>query len=69
MEGDSKKTKKTKRTFFNVGNVLPTFWIRLPFQVDNGGEWIILGGRRYLLLYFRVFLAVLYVAFQTAKQI
>lgn len=69
MEGESKKTKKTKRAIFNVGNVLPTLWVRFPFQIDNGGEWVVLGGRHYLLLYFRIFLAVLYFTFQTAKQI
>lgn len=69
MEGDSKKTKKTERTLFNVSDVLPTLWVRFPFQIDNGGKWVILGGRRYLLWNFRVFLALLYITFQAIKQI
>ena len=67
MESESKNVKKIKGIIPNVSNVLPTFWVRFPFQIDNGGEWFVLGSRHYLLWNFRVFLAVLYFAFQAFK--
>ncbi len=53
MDGDhAKKTKKQanspERYVPNASDVLPTIWVRLPFQVDNGGHWIVLGSRSYL---------------------
>jgi hypothetical protein len=67
MQRDSKKTKKIQRAIAHVSDVLPTFWIRLPFQTDNGGNWIVLGSRRYFLWNFRIFLAVVYFIVQTLK--
>ena len=74
MEGDHvKKAKKEisnlKRRIPDAGNVLSTLWIRLPFQANNGSQWIILDSRRSLLLHFRLLLAVLYFAVQIFKQI
>lgn len=72
MEGDhvkkdKKEAKSLKGHIFDVGNVLPTIWLRLPFQVDNGGQWIILGGRSYLLWNLRILFCLLYFAVQAFK--
>jgi len=72
MEGDHVKKDKTKAKslkghIFDVGNVLPTIWLRLPFQIDNGGQWIILGGRSYLLWNLRILFCLLYFAVQAFK--
>ncbi len=67
MESDSKTIKTLQRIISDVSNVLPTFWIRLPVQIDNGGNWIILGSRRYFLWNFRIFLAILYFIIQAIK--
>ena len=74
MDGDHVKTNKKeakslKRHIPNASDVLPTLWIRLPFQVDNGGNWIILGGGSYLLWTVRVLFCILYLAVQILKQI
>ena len=74
MDGDHvKKAKKEvnnlKRRIPNASDVLPTLWVRLPFQVDNGGNWLILGSRSYLLWNLRVVLCLLYLAIQVFKQI
>ena len=74
MEGDhakkdQKKAKGLKRLFAHVSDVLPTLWVRLPFQIDNGGNWIVLGGRSYLLWNLRMFLCLVYFAIQIFKQI
>ena len=64
MEGDStkKKTiKKIQRTIANASNVLSAFWIRLSIQIDNGGNWLILGSRCRFLWNIRFFLAFLYI--------
>jgi len=74
MEGDHVKKAKTeakslKRRIIDAGNVLPTVWVRLPFQVDNGGNWLILGSRSYLLWNLRIILCLLYLAVQIFKQV
>lgn len=66
-DGDSKKPNIFKRAIAHVSDVLPTIWLRLPIQADNGGKWIVLDSRRYLLWNFRFFLAVLYFAVQALK--
>jgi hypothetical protein len=73
MEGDhakknQKKAKSPKGLFAYVSDVLPTLWVRLPFQIDNGGNWIILGGRSYLLWNLRIVFCILYFAVQIFKQ-
>jgi hypothetical protein len=73
MDGDhAKKTKKQvnslKRRIVDASDVLPTVWVRLPFQVDNGGNWLILGSRSYLLWNLRIILCLLYFAVQIFKQ-
>lgn len=69
MDGDHKK-KKTRSLPSDISdacNVLSTVWVRLPFQAHNGANWIILDGRRGLLLGFRSFLAVLYITYEILK--
>lgn len=67
-DGDSKKSNIFKRVIANASDVLPTVWLRLPIQADNGGKWIILDGRRYILWNVRFFLALLYFAIQALKN-
>jgi len=67
MEGDSKTIKKIKGWLFDVSHVLPTIWLRLPIQTDNGSKWVLLDSRRYLLFNFRVLLAIIYFAIQAFK--
>ena len=74
MDGEHVKKEKTalkvlKRHLANVSDVLPTLWVRLPFQIDNGGNWIILGGRSYLLWNLRIVLCLVYFAVQIFKQV
>lgn len=72
MDGDHKqkhqeKTRDLASDIFDAGNVLSTVWIRLPFQNDHGSKWIILDGRRSLLLSFRFFLGLLYITYEILK--
>jgi hypothetical protein len=70
MDGDSKQKKETRGLPADISdacNVLSTVWIRLPFQNDHGSKWIILDGRRGLLLGFRFFLGLLYTAYEILK--
>lgn len=73
MDGDHvKKTKKQanslERRIAYASDVLPTLWVRFPFQVDHGGHWLILGSRSYLLWNLRIILCLLYFAVQIFKQ-
>lgn len=74
MEGDHVQTiekeaiTKLKRWLSNAGNVLFALWIRLSFQAYHAGNWLILGGRSYLLWGIRVLLSVLYFALEVFKQ-
>lgn len=68
MESDSKKTNKIKRSIYDARNVFSALWIRFSIQISNGGEWLILGGRHYILWNFRVFLAVIYFTFKTFEK-
>jgi hypothetical protein len=78
MDGDDseqnqkfkRKTKKTnafKRYLSYVGDVLSPLWLRRPFQINNGFEWVILGCRYRFLFYFRMFLVILYFTYETFK--
>ena len=68
----AKKNKKTsveiKRCISNVSDVLSALWVRLPVQINNGLEWLILDSRYYILFNFRVFLALVYFLFQMVKE-
>ena len=77
MDPDDEQNQKIKRQkqeinvlqryISNVGDVLSTSWIRCTIQADDGSDRFVLGSRRYLLLNFRMFLVVLYLAYETLK--
>ena len=72
-DGDSKTERQGKtitpiqRYISNVSDVLSTSWIRCTIQADDGSDRFVLGSRRYLLFNFRMFLVVLYLAYETLK--
>lgn len=76
-EDDSEQNQKIKkqgqkinvlqRYISNVSDVLSPIWVRRFIQVDDGGNWIILGCRYNFLLNFRMFLVIVYLAYETFK--
>jgi len=77
-EGDSEKNNQKirkqreqitalQRYIFNVGDVLSAFGVRCVIQANDGYNRLVLGSRRGLLLNFRMFLVVLYLAYETFK--
>jgi hypothetical protein len=76
-DGDSKQNKQIKREreqidvlqryVSYVSDVLSPLWVRRPVQIDNGSEWFILGCRCSLLFNFRLFLVILYLAYEAFK--
>jgi len=60
--------KKLKGWLSNAGNVLFALWIRLSFQAYHAGNWLVLGGRSYLLWTVRVFFSIVYLTVQIFKQ-
>jgi hypothetical protein len=80
MEGSNEKTIEQvndegesdsiiQRHIFDVSNVFSTFWLRYAFQTDDGLNRILLGSRYSFLLYFRLFLVIIYLTYETIKQI
>ncbi len=77
MDPDGEQNQKIKRQkqeisilqryISNVSDVLSTSWIRCTIQADDGSDRFVLGSRRYLLLNFRMFLVVVYLAYETFK--
>lgn len=69
-EDDSEKNKQTKRQkqpsnflqryISNVSDVLSPIWVRRFIQIDDGGNWFVLGCRYRFLLYFRMFLVIFF---------
>ncbi len=77
-EGDSEKNNQKirkqreqitalQRYIFNAGDVLSTFGVRCVVQANDGYNRLILGSRRGILLNFRLFLVVLYLAYEAFK--
>ena len=77
-DGDSEKNNKEirkqreqigalQRYIFNASDVLSTFGVRCVVQANDGYNRLVLGSRRGLLLNFRLFLVVLYLAYETFK--
>lgn len=77
-DGDSKKQIQTaskqgaqvnafQRYFSNVSDVLSTIWVRCPIQTDNGCERVLLDCRRSILFNFRLFLVIVYIAYEALK--
>jgi len=67
VKRQEKEINFIQRYLTNVSNVLPSFWIRRIIQTDNGFNWFILGSRYSFLLYFRLFLVILYLAYEVFK--
>jgi hypothetical protein len=69
MDGESKqeKTRSLPADISDACNVLSTVWLRCSFCSDNGAKWIVLDGRRYLLLGFRSLLVLLYITYEILK--
>jgi hypothetical protein len=53
-----------QRFISDVGNVFSPARVRRIIQVDDGGNWFILGSRYRFLLNFRIFLVILYFTFE-----
>jgi len=76
-EGDPKKDKKIKREkgentsiqryISNACDVFSPLRLRRSIQIDNGYEWFILGSRCGFLFNFRMFLVILYLAYEAFK--
>ena len=62
-----KETGPIQRYITNVSDVLSTTWLRCTIQANDGTDRFVLGSRRYLLLNFRMFLVVLYIAYEAFK--
>lgn len=77
MDPDGEQNKKIKRQeqknsvlqryISNVSDVLSPIWVRRVIQVNDGFNWLILGCRYRFLFNFRMFLVVLYLAYETFK--
>ena len=50
-----------------VSDVLSPIWVRRPIQVNHGFKWFILGCRYRFLFNFRMFLVMLYLAYEVFK--
>lgn len=61
------ETNFLQRYISNVSDVLSSSWVRCTIQTDDGSDRFVLGSRRYLLLNFRMFLVILYIAYETFK--
>jgi hypothetical protein len=69
-DDDSEQNKKTKRKkgtsnvlqryVAYVSDVLSPIWVRRFIQIDDGGNWFVLGCRYRFLLYFRMFLVIFF---------
>lgn len=77
MDPDGEQNKKIKRQeqknsvlqryISNVSDVLSPIWVRRVIQVNDGFNWFILGCRYRFLFNFRMFLVVVYLAYETFK--
>ena len=77
MDDGDTKTKNIKRKgktdslcqrcIADVGNVFSAFWVRCALQTYNGYKRLVLDSRCGLLLNFRMFLVILYIAYSLSK--
>jgi len=77
MDPDGEQNQKTKRQeqkntvlqryISNVSDVLSPIWLRRIIQVNDGFNWLVLGCRYRFLFNFRMFLVVLYFAYEAFK--
>jgi hypothetical protein len=54
------KTNPLSRYVAYVSDVLSPIWVRRLIQIDDGGNWFVLGCRYRFLLYFRMFLVIFF---------
>jgi hypothetical protein len=54
------KTDPLSRYVAYVSDVLSPIWVRRFIQIDDGGNWFVLGCRYRFLLYFRMFLVIFF---------
>lgn len=77
-EGGSKKNNReitdesdpysiVSRFISDVSNVFSTFGVRCAIQIYDGYHRLLLGSRRGILLNFRIFLVILYIAYEIYK--
>jgi hypothetical protein len=78
MDSDSTKEIQTteesgeppsilQRNIANVSNVFSAFWLRCPFQIDNGSKRIVLDSRYRILFYLGIiFYIILFIESQRA---
>lgn len=62
-----KETEDLERGLTYAGNVFSTAWVRRTVQNNNEHNWFVLDSRYRFLLYFRLFLAIVYIIIQTVK--
>ena len=77
-EGDSEKNNQKirkqreqidalSRYIIDAGNVFSTFWVRCTIQDYDGIDRFVLGCRRSVLFNFRLFLVIIYFAYEIFK--
>jgi hypothetical protein len=67
IKRQKQKTSVLQRYVSNVSDVLSASRLRCTIQANDGTDRFVLGSRRYLLLNFRLFLVVLYIAYEAFK--
>lgn len=67
IKGKRKKTNPLQGYISYVSNVLSSTWVRRPIQTNNGFERFVLGCRCNLLFNFRMFLVIIYLAYEAFK--
>jgi hypothetical protein len=67
VQGEEASSRIDEGDLFDVSDVLSAAWLRCLIQIDNGSKWFLLGSRRSFLLYFRLFLVSIYIAYTISK--
>jgi len=67
IKREEKEISLLQRVITDVGDVFSAIRLRCSIQVDNGLNGFVLGSRRSFLLNFRIFLFILYIAYETIK--
>jgi hypothetical protein len=61
------KTHDLKGNLFNARNVFSSVWLRCSLQAHHGLDRFLLGCRHRFLFNFRLFLVILYLAYEVFK--
>jgi hypothetical protein len=67
IQEEGEEADPLQRYISNVSDVFSPLWVRRFIQVNDGFNWLILGCRYRFLFNFRMFLVVLYLAYETFK--